>query len=128
MTTTPSSTLPTPEVAEQHARIATLQGQLAEQRSRVELFEQGAEIIAQALLDEAVSRDWCSEYGTFVDEVNGKLPAGFPRLRPCEKSYRVSFNVTATEDTMSDLETAIDRILPSGVNTECFEWELSDDW
>jgi hypothetical protein len=51
-------------------------------------------LIAEEILEEALSRDWCSEYGTFVDRVNGRTSQ--PWLQHCMEERTAEFVVTFT--------------------------------
>ena len=127
MTTTPSNDqlqapTPGPEALarireDQAARIELLQ-------RKVESCHRGASIIAAALLEEAIARDWCSEYDQFVETVNARLPEGYPKLDPCERTWRVSFTVTCGTEMVSDLEAVIDRALPGGDSCSAYEYEV----
>ena len=49
------------------------------------------DIIAEALRDEAIERDWCSIFNDFVDKVNAQLSSD--RLVKTFREYEVRFNL-----------------------------------
>lgn len=57
----------------------------------VSQWESDAEKVAEALREEAIRRDWCSDYGDFVERVNRRT-ARF-ELLSCSRDYVVSFTV-----------------------------------
>ena len=57
----------------------------------IALLKKDLALIADCLLEEAISRDWCDEYGGFVDDVNGRTSE--PWLRHCEFTYRLRYSV-----------------------------------
>ena len=133
MTTTPNEPLeaPTPEPREealvrireeQRQTIVNLQGRLNEVEAKLERWTRAGETIADALREEAISRDWCAEYEEFIERVNAELPAGYPRLQPCWRTYHVTFDVNLTEEQVTELENDIDRILPQGVYVESYQF------
>lgn len=81
-------------------------------------FNRALTVVADLLHEEAVNRDWCSEYGEFVDKVNAAV--GYPVLTHCVKDFTVSFLVTvtveaaksdiATETATADLRRALGRM------------------
>lgn len=79
------------DVAEQ--RVRTLQAEVAQLQQRLA-------IIADMLLDEAIRRDWCSEYDAFVENVNGTI--GAEVLRTCARDWVVSFSGTMQLTAKSD--------------------------
>jgi hypothetical protein len=74
-------------------RVRTLEAEVAQYRQRME-------IIATMLYEEAVRRDWCSDYDAFVDNVNGVLGADV--LHKCARDFTVSFSGTMTINANSE--------------------------
>lgn len=104
----------TPEV-ETPEEVNPFQAELNEARvardwaqRRAEAIEEDFHRLADALLDEAHSRDWCSEYDSFVDRISGSLREMSMPTR--ETEYNVRFNVTlnGTSD-MDDLRSRFER-------------------
>jgi hypothetical protein len=66
--------------------------------------------IAEALLDEAERRSWCSEYESFVNMVNGRTRT--LKLIPRTKTFSVYFTVTAepptTEQELNGISAVFD--------------------
>ena len=80
------------------------------------------EAIACRLQDEAVNREWCSEYNDFVDEVNELTRSDW--LKKLEKEFEVTVDVTRTQEVRvtvtieaTDEQQATDKFL---------EWEEED--
>ena len=64
---------------------------VARQRAEIAMLKADLGTIASKLRDEAINRDWCGEYGAFVDECNGETSQ--PWLAHCEFSYTAQFTV-----------------------------------
>lgn len=64
-------------------------------------------IIADALLEEAQEREWCSEYDSYVDRVNARTSE--PWLQRCARQWAATFTVTVnfTAHVQSDGISAI---------------------
>jgi chromosome segregation ATPase len=75
---------------------------------RVALLEQDLRYIGDALLEEAQSRDWCSEYDTFADNVNDHTSTG-QWLAKCARHYTVQLtvSVSGTVRNLDDFQTAV---------------------
>lgn len=67
----------------------------AQQRNSTlrEAHEQDIERIGRALIEQADSRDWCSEYDEIVKSLNRRLNVPLPTR---EKDYTVTFTVTVS--------------------------------
>lgn len=81
--------------------------------------------IADCLLDEAQSRDWCSEYDSFCERVNRLL--GREVLAPCTREHSAEFVVRLewwSVGNIEDMTSAINRCLnnslewPSGTTDQ----------
>jgi len=76
--------------------------------------------IAEAIREEAESRDWCDEYGTFVDRLNDRTHGTW--LEHCMASAEITFHVRVEgSGTRRDMDDFIDRIqsaIRSTVETE----------
>jgi hypothetical protein len=86
--------------------------QLTLAQRQIELLRSDLELIGNALKDEAVRRDWCSEYEAFVDEVNACTKAW--DLPSRQRDYRVEHvyevriigTVSAISDEDADIEAS----------------------
>ncbi len=98
-------------------------------------------VIADALLEEAMERDWCSLYNDFVEEVNSKLQVS--ELKSYIKTYEVEVRVerkqyatVTVEVEANDTEGAeeyintlsFDEILDqSKYGQDYIDWEETDE-
>lgn len=104
----------------QEARINSLQQTRSEMSADFE-------IVADRLLQEAIDRDWCGEYDTIVDELNGRLRHS--ELHRRTTTYNVSFTVELRNaDVVRDLESAIDRALESSDEVECSNFNYEEPY
>jgi hypothetical protein len=70
--------------------------------------------IAEGLRDEAIERDWCDEYGRFVDNMNGRTSE--PHLQRCSFTFEASFQVNVRftldgrdyDDALSEMHSYIE--------------------
>ncbi len=77
------------------SELSELRRDLNEATNRTTLMRGDLEKVGAALLAEAVRRDWCDEYDTFIDRVNEDLRSSFrlsarPTLWAVEQSYTVT--------------------------------------
>lgn len=76
------------------ARVEELLRQVDRLRTENERLRSDIQIIATKLRDEAMNRQWCSEYGEFIDEVNDQTWGDW--LEHCEFTRQASFRITVT--------------------------------
>lgn len=94
------------------------------------------ETISNALRDEAIQRDWCSDYNQFIDDVNDNLKV--TELKSLDKDYEVEIKVTRTQSatiTVSvtatspdSAEAYINSLTFDEVIEQCDEHEYNIDW
>lgn len=83
--------------------------------------------LSDALLNEALDRDWCDEYDTFVQGVNTRLPHGI-EIPERSRTFRVNFDCEISAVAVSDLESAIDQMLRTTFNADSctdFNYEIA---
>jgi len=78
--------------AELEGQVGALRRQLDEQVQRNQVLINDLRTMAGALRDEAISRDWCSQYGNFVDEWNAQM--SMPWLEHCVVTRELVFQIT----------------------------------
>lgn len=81
---------------------AELGVQMAELRTSASSDARALRVIGEMLREEAVSRDWCDDYGSFVAKVNGVV--GREVLQYCAKEYAVQFNLTVTVEATNSTD------------------------
>jgi len=85
----------TPDAAEALARVreelAAVMEVAEHRRVRINGLESDLATIADALLEEAESREWCDEYDNFCRKVNRIV--GRELLQPCSREYSVELMV-----------------------------------
>lgn len=79
--------------------------------------------VADCLREEAIDRDWCSEYDEFVNGVNRQCPIGVPGLLGLAREYQVSFRAVMTPSQASEMEAKIDRGLEELGQSACTNYE-----
>lgn len=96
--------------------------------------QRAVELIGERLMQEADKRGWCSEYDSFVDDINGELPHGF-ELPVREREYEVRWTQTVTVNvdmtatfTASDEDEAISmaRDWCDGIDTSAIVQSVRD--
>lgn len=78
--------------AELEGQVANLRRQLTESERRHQTVVNDIQMIATALRSEAMERDWCSQYGDFVEEWNGQMSV--PWLEHCTHTRVLVFQVS----------------------------------
>jgi len=73
-------------------KIESMQGALDAAAGGRRLVEADLRIVADMLREEAISRDWCGDYGTFVDQVNART--SLPWLEHCMEDRILTVSVT----------------------------------
>jgi hypothetical protein len=84
-------------------------------------------------MEEANSRQWCSEYDEFVSRLNGRLTHDLP-VREFEKevfltyTVKVSFKVTATndDDAVTAAQELAEEFLDNADEIDEYDFEDSD--
>lgn len=123
MAATPEGSDLLDRVRAQESEAALLRNQISEWQernrnlqTRIEEWEADFDKVSELLVDEARSRDWCSDYDRFVETVNARLTRGSLWTR--ERSYtatielQISFTVdhgTDADDMASNIAAAIHR-------------------
>ena len=122
------------------AEVDRLQRKVTDLEDRIDKANRAFSIVAEALHQEAIERDWCGEYDDFVDEVNAALPTGFA-LEHCRKDYEIEATITVRvrinhedrskadaeqwfEDNQDDLIRAFTRNGYSSSECELLEYDL----
>jgi uncharacterized protein YciU (UPF0263 family) len=109
-------------ITELENRVETLDRQRVEasdlaarNSARIQTLTRDIEIIADELRSEAVARDWCSDYGNYVDNVNARTSQAW--LKHCEFTYNMSFYVTvavtlggSSDDAVEDVRAQLENI------------------
>lgn len=83
--------------------------------------------LCDALLDEAMNRDWCDQYDSFVQGVNTQLPHGID-IPERHRSYQVHFACEMSTIAIGRLESAIDEVLRNTFETSSctgFDYEIA---
>lgn len=123
-------------IADLEQQVTALQEALAQQRAmtdraqgRVHTLTNDITIIAEELRSEAIARDWCADYGNYVDNVNGRTSQ--PWLLHCEFSYNMSFRVSVTitvtgssDDAIEDIRAQLENISLSDGELDSIDVEL----
>ena len=97
-----------------NAREQQLEARITHQVERANGYQGDFNLMAQMLLDEANSRDWCSEYDDFVDRVNSRTT--YLDLIHRAKEYTadisvpIKFTVSSSDDE-HDIATNIARAM-----------------
>lgn len=100
---------------------------ISEARAEIADLKRAIDIIGSDLLVEAQTRDWCSEYNEFVDNVNSRLPDGVPKLQPMVRTFGVRLMVEVpNEAALSGLERHIDAWLNDRDFGSCTDFEIED--
>lgn len=119
METTETKPLPGQETAD---HVKKLQLRLEGLESDKRNLEKHLAIVADALLAEAIERDWCDEYNDFVHCVNEKARADV--LEKVKKSYSRTFDVRVdveTSQTASDIWQGIENAISEYCDYEGIE-------
>ena len=96
-----------------------------EQEALVTLRTRDLGIVANMLRDEAVRRDWCSDYGTFVDQVNGATDGEW--LYHCTEERVASFTVSVTYTCRyGQADTCYDELYAALADSDGYELSGSD--
>jgi hypothetical protein len=85
------------QLSVQRAQNTTQETTVQTLRQRANAHESDLRIIADALRNEAVEREWCDEYGRFVDRVNRITNGDW--LERCDNTYAVSVLVRLVIET-----------------------------
>ena len=103
--------------------------QLTLAQRQIELLRSDLELIGNALKDEAVRRDWCSEYEAFVDEVNACTKAW--DLPSRQRDYRVEHvyevRIIGTVSAISDEDADAEASRQYGQIRESYHFLLPTD-
>lgn len=106
---------------------------LLEQRVRTleaerDQYRQRLEIVAAMLLQEAINRDWCSDYDAFVDHVNETV--GAEVLKHCRQDFVVHFtgyvNITARDGEQATELGSQELSRLEGYSNHGFSFEITD--
>jgi len=93
-------------------------------------------IVATALLDEAIERDWCESYNDFVEDLNIKLKHMF--LECTTKNYEVKVKIEETREqyvyvsvTATSVEDAEEQVSNMDYSTvadtaNAWNWDIND--
>jgi hypothetical protein len=126
-------------LSDRDTRIATLTGELTEARretsmraARADTLTADLRLIADMLRNEAQRREWCSEYGDWIDVVNARTSSAW--LRHCaeteDRTYIVTFRLTGNSDQLSDgwnaVESALYATLDNAADLDTEESEVVD--
>jgi hypothetical protein len=91
-------------------------------------YDSAINIIADALNEEAMDRDWCDEYADFIEKLNGRLPAAVHKLTLPTARYRISFTVEdLTKNQATRLEGLIDGMLVDHDMVSCRNFDAEED-
>ena len=100
-------------------RVTTLTTQQERTQQALNARARELEIIAEMLREEAESRDWCDEYGTFVDKVN--RACGRDVLQHCSRTYTVSVDLTIA------IEASNEEAAREAARSLLRDWDGSDN-
>ena len=102
------------------AELAELRQRLADAQRAVAWHTQDLERIAEAIREEAQNREWCTEYGEFVDRMNDRTHGTW--LEHCVSStdvtYRVRVEGSGRPDDMSGFAERICNVLSDALDDE----------
>lgn len=84
---------------ELEGRVTNLRRLLSEAEQRHQAVVQDIHTIAARLRDEAIERDWCGQYGIFVDECNAQTSQ--PWLEHCMVTRTLVFQVSVEVECRS---------------------------
>lgn len=94
------------------------------------------ETISNALRDEAVQRDWCSEYNNFVEDVNENLKVS--SLKSLNRDYEVTILLRRTQEVtvtinVEDIDEQsakdyVEYLSFEDVLAQCNEGEYNLEW
>ena len=117
--------------------LAAAKAQIAENVQRITNLQHAhardIQLIGESLMEEANSRQWCSEYDEFVSRLNGRLTHDLP-VREFEKevlltyTVKVSFKVTATndDDAVTAAQELAEEFLDNADEIHDYDFEDSD--
>jgi hypothetical protein len=97
---------------------------ISQLRTAVEYRENDLKIIAEALRDEAVNRDWCDEFAQFVDAVNDRTQGEW--LQKANVEYLVRFRVTVKPEHVDDIEGVVDTWLRDNDYERCENFDTEE--
>lgn len=83
------------------------EAETAQRRHRADI-----ETIGEALISEAQEREWCGEYDSVIERINGRLSVHLPDRPPEEREYEVELTITYTHTvtvTATDEDSAGDQ-------------------
>lgn len=114
-------------LTEQRGHAAARAG-METQRQSVVSLRNDLTTIGGLLRQEAISRQWCDEYGTFVDKVNRATHGTW--LEKCSQDFTVTVSVRF-DITSQDADTAAEQVEEFMRNIDRgteyhFRWEVSD--
>jgi hypothetical protein len=90
-----------------HERATQAEQQVVTLTDQVRVLTADLQVIAASLRDEAYNRDWCGEYGNWIDNLNPQLSQ--PWMEHCSRTHTLTFSVTVSVDTR-DLDNAVEMI------------------
>jgi hypothetical protein len=90
-------------------------------RTRAERLTADLRMLADALRDEAISRGWCGEYGTFVDRVNSRMSEEW--LQHCLETYEFTYQVRIRVEGRAGTSEEVNAELRSYLDDLEFELE-----
>jgi hypothetical protein len=121
------------------AQLATQEAQAVRDRDRIESQQRtiteycnDGERIAEALLDEAERRSWCSEYDSFVDSVNSSLRRMQLTLREQEYTVTSVYELVVTQYVTARSEDDAIELIEGGtvrfsIRSSDYGADISDD-
>lgn len=95
----------------------------------VEKHRDDIELISNALISEAESREWCNDYDEFVDRLNGHLHKELT-TRYTTYSVEATYSVTISADVKARSEEDAIAMFNDNEGLESQRWSVSDfdDW